>query len=130
QDSPGPNPITPHDHPQLMFQLATDVDSIAFGLTGTTLAGLLFISHDKQAQPGVGTELTMVDLATLHSVAIATGGSRGDEIKATPRGQILISQSHQVDVLSPVSAPLVAGSNPPDGATAGLPLGTIRIIFD
>jgi len=130
EDSVGPNPITPHYHPQLMLQLATDVDSIAFGLTGTTLAGLLFISHDEEARAGAGTELTMVDLATLQTVAIATGGSRGDEIKATPLGQILISQSHQVDILSPVQAPRVAGSNPPDGSTVGLPLGTISIIFD
>jgi YD repeat-containing protein len=130
QDSPGPNPITPHYHAQLMLQLDSPVDSIAFGLPNTSLAGLLFISHDEEARAGQGTELTMVDLATLHTVAIATGGTRGDELKATPRGQILISQSDQVDILSPVQAPRVAGSNPPDGATVGLPLGTITVIFD
>ncbi len=72
----------------------------------------------------------MVDLATLQTVAIATGGTRGDEIKTTPLGQILISQSNQVDVLSPVTPPLVTGSNPPAGSTVGLPIGTIGIIFD
>ena len=130
QQTPGPNPITKVYSPQLMLQLATDVDSIAFGLAGTTLAGLLFISHDDEAQPGAGTELTMVDLATLRTVAIATGGTRGDEITTNALGQVLLSQSHEVDVLSPVQAPRVAGSNPPDGSIVDLPLGTIRIAFD
>ncbi len=129
-DSPAPNPITPQYHAQLMFQFTTDVDSIAFGQPGTMLAGLLFISHDDEASPGAGTDLTMVDLATLQSLAIATGGSRGDEIKTTALGSILLSQSEQVDILSPIEAPRVAGSNPPDGATAGLPLGTITVTFD
>ena len=129
-NSSAPNPITPTYHPQLMLQLSTDVDSIAFGLAGTSLAGLLFISHDDDSQNGQGNELTMVDLATLQTVAVATGGSRGDEIKTTALGQILISQSNQVDILSPIEAPRVAGSNPPAGATVGLPLGTISITFD
>src|SRR5262249_783612 len=38
--------------------------------------------------------------------------------------------SHQVDLLSPVQPPRVAGSNPPDGGTVGLPMGTITVTFD
>src|SRR5262249_44462317 len=129
-DSTNPDPITVHTHPQLMLQLPTNVNSIAFGHLNTALAGLLFLSHDQEQSAGAGTELTMVDLATLRTVAIATGGTRGDHIKTTARGQILISQSHEVDILAPVQAPHVAGSNPPDGATVGLPLGGIQIIFD
>ena len=47
------------------------------------LAGLLFVSHNSgpvdfdQAPPSALSELTMVDVATLRQVALATGGSRG-----------------------------------------------------
>ena len=125
-----PNPITPQYHPQLMLTLDSPVESIAFGLPGTALAGLLFVSHDEEAQPGAGTELTMVDLATLQTVAVATGGTRGDEIKTTADGRVLISQSHEVDVLSPVMPPLSPAATRPPVRPSALPLGTIGIVFD
>src|SRR4029077_8294929 len=62
-------PVTP----RVMLQFGSDVDSIAFGLPGSNLAGLLFVSHTDDSLPGSGSELTMVDLATLQQVAVATG---------------------------------------------------------
>jgi CARDB/Putative Ig domain len=116
--------------PQLMFQFDADVDSIAFGVPGSKLDGLLFVSHTNEAVPGAGTELTMIDLATLKQVALATGGTRGDEIKTTADGRLLLSQSHQIDVLGPVTAPLVASVSPPPGADVALPLGSVSVTFD
>jgi RHS repeat-associated protein len=63
-------------------------------------------------------------------VPVAQGGTRGFAVLAATDGRLLISQSHEVDVLFPVQAPRVVSSNPPDGATASLPLGTMSVIFD
>src|SRR5439155_26773539 len=93
-------------HPQVMLHFATDVDSLAFGQKGTALDGLLFVTNNDG-------DLTLVDLATLQRVTVATGGTRGDIIKTTADGRVLLSQSHQIDVLSPVTAPRVAATNPP-----------------
>ena len=115
---------------QKMLEFTDDVDSIAFGLPGSPLGGLLFISHDEDVSAGQGSELTMVDLATMQTIAVATGGSRGDEIKTTPDGRVLLSQSHEVDVLGPVTAPQVVAVNPPPDAAVALPLGSISVTFD
>src|SRR5262249_24376113 len=80
--------------------------------------------------PSAGTELTMVDLATLQQVAVATGGSRGDVVKTTADGRVLVSQSNQVDVLGPVTAPDVLCVSPPPDATVALPLGNVSVTFD
>ena len=50
------------------------MDSIAFGQPGSSLEGLLFVSHN--AGPRIGetlepSELTMVDLATFQRIAVA-----------------------------------------------------------
>ncbi len=111
------------------LEFADDVDSIAFGVAGSVLDGLLFVSHDEALSAGQGTELTMVDLATMQTLAVATGGSRGDEIKTTPDGRVLLSQSLQVDVLGPVTAPHVLAVNPPPAAVVALPLGSISVTF-
>ncbi len=115
---------------QKVLEFADDVDSIAFGVPGSPLDGLLFVTHDEDVSSGQGSELTMVDLTTMQTVAVATGGSRGDEIKTTPDGRVLISQSHEVDVLGPVTAPQVVAVNPPPLAVVALPLGSITVTFN
>ena len=55
----------------------------------------------------------MVDVATLQQVAVAQGGTRGFAVLATADGRLLISQSHEVDVLEPVVPPAVIAINPP-----------------
>ncbi|HWY88731.1 MAG TPA: pre-peptidase C-terminal domain-containing protein, partial [Gemmataceae bacterium] len=116
--------------PKLKLQLASDVDAIAFGQPGTKLANLLFVSHTDAASPGAGSELTMIDVATLQQVALASGGTRGDEIKTSADGRVFISQSHQVDVLNPIQPPHVAGTNPPPQGIVSLPLGSVSVTFD
>ena len=116
--------------PKLMLEFSADVDSIAFGLAGSKLEGLLFVSHTDESVAGAGTTLSMIDLATMQQVALATGGTRGDEIKTSASGRVFLSQSHQVDVLNPVSAPHVAATNPPSGAPVALPLATATVTFD
>ena len=116
--------------PHVMLHFAAPVDSIAFGLPGTQLQGLLFVSNNAGSTRLLPTELVMVDLATLHTIAVARGGSRGDIVKTNARGQVLLSQSHQIDVLSPVVAPRVVGTNPPDNALIALPLTSISVTYD
>ena len=72
----------------------------------------------------------MVDLATLQTVAVATGGTRGDEIKTTAHGRVLISQSHQVDVLPRCRPRASPAPIRPTARPSALPLGTISVTFD
>ncbi|WP_404783509.1 putative Ig domain-containing protein [Altericista sp. CCNU0014] len=116
--------------PRRMLSFATPIDSIAFGKTGSILEGLLFVSHNSGAKPADGSELTMVDLATLRKVSVAKGGSRGDIVETTADGSVLLSQSLQVDKLNPVLVPRIVSVNPAPGATLALPLGTISVRFD
>ena len=118
------------DEPQLMLQFDTPVDSLAFGLPGTHLENLLFVSHNAGADPEDGSDLTMVDLATLETIAVAKGGTRGDILVTTPDGRLLVSQSNQVDVLSPILAPAVAFTNPAADSVVALPLGSVSVTFD
>jgi streptogramin lyase len=95
--------FTPQRRAETMLRFEAPVDSIAFGKAGTDLAGLLFVTHNRGANDHPGSELTMVDVATLRRVTVADGGSRGDVIITTSQGRVLISQSNQVDVLNPAS---------------------------
>ncbi|MHB8956711.1 MAG: putative Ig domain-containing protein [Pirellulaceae bacterium] len=121
---------------ETMLAFDADIDSIAFGQAGTQLEGLLLISHVEGprvvagSSARAGSELTLVDLATLQQVSVARGGTRGDVVLTTSDGRILVSQSHQVDILYPASAPVVVASSPPDASTVALPLGTITVTFD
>ncbi|RYD83809.1 MAG: APHP domain-containing protein, partial [Verrucomicrobiaceae bacterium] len=114
---------------ETMLRFDAPVDSITFGPAGSALDGLLFVSANA-GSTNASSALTMVDLATLNRVAIGTGGSRGDVVKATADGRIFLSQSSQVDVLSLALAPKVIGSNPSDGTLVILPRGSITLQFD
>src|SRR3546814_7094135 len=72
----------------------------------------------------------MVDMATLRRVAIATDGSRGDVVTTTSDGRLLVSQSNQVDVVAPATAPTVVATNPPADAQIALPQPFLSITFD
>ncbi len=111
------------------------IDSIAFGKTGSVLAGLLFVSHNSGPVDSTGaasalSELTMVDVATLQQVALATGGSRGGVLITTSDGRVLLSQTNEVDQISPAFAPSVVATNPPASAVVPLPLPFISVTFD
>ena len=122
--------FTPQRRGELMLDFDAPVDSLSFGKAGTELEGLLFVSHNEGANDHPGSELTMVDTATLRRVSVADGGTRGDVIVTTSDGRVLISQSNQVDVLNPAIAPLVIATNPPTDGIAVLPMSTITITFD
>ena len=118
---------------EVMLELNQPVDSIAFGQSGTPLENLLFVSHNAGstvASRPESSQLTMVDLVTMRSVAVADGGTRGDVVITTSDGRILISQSNQVDLLDAAATPQVVATNPPTDALAALPLGLITVDFD
>src|SRR5262249_38630697 len=94
---------------------------------GTDLDGLLVGTHKSGPN---GSDLTMVGAVTLRQVAVAKGGTRGDNVITTSDGRVLVSQSHQVDVLFPVRNPIVVATNPADLTVAALPLGLVTVTFD
>jgi YD repeat-containing protein len=121
---------------ELMLQFSSDIDSLAFGQAGTPLDGLLFVSHNagSDAAPGStdarDSQLTMVDVATLRTLPVAQGGSRGDVLITTSDGRLLISQSLQVDLLGQIGGPAVLATNPPADGLVSLPLPIITVTFD
>ncbi|MHB8955464.1 MAG: putative Ig domain-containing protein [Pirellulaceae bacterium] len=120
---------------EAMLTFDEAVDSIAFGQAGTDLEGLLLVSHNVGPVAGAGqaaggSELTMVELATMRQVSVAKGGTRGDVVVTTSDGRILLSQSDQVDVLSLLTAPTVIATNPPHNAVVVLPLPHLSVVFD
>ena len=60
---------------QAQLQLAAPVNALAFGAAGSPLQGLLLLAHDEPGPNETGTDLTLVDLTTLHTVTIASGGT-------------------------------------------------------
>ncbi|WP_048324300.1 CARDB domain-containing protein, partial [Crocosphaera watsonii] len=108
---------------ETMLSFDTPLDSLAFGETGTSLEGLLFISDNSG-------QLLMVDMATLRHVVVASGGSRGDIVKTTNDGRVLLSQGQQVEVLNPIIAPQVVATNPSPNSQITLPHNTILVTFD
>ncbi len=112
-----------NNEPQLMLEFDLPIDSLAFGQAGTQLEGLLFISSNSG-------EVLMVDLATREHLIVADGGSRGDIIETTADGRVLLSQSNQIDVFSPVLAPQVVYTNPSPDALVALPNNTLAVTFD
>ncbi len=109
--------------PQEMLTLDSQVDFLAFGQPGTELAGLLFVSNNDG-------DLVLVDLVSLEMTPIGINGTRGDIVKTTPDGRVLLSQSEQIDVLNPVRRPQVVYTNPPSEGTIALPQGPILVTFD
>ena len=109
---------------ETLLRLDSQVDSIDFGAADTDLHGLLFVTSND----GV---LTMVDTVTLQQVELASGRSRGDIVRTTSDGRVLVSQSHQVDVLSPLLAPpRVVATNPQTDAVVPLPWASVTVTFD
>ena len=107
----------------LMVEYDSPIDSIAFGETGTQLENIIFVSDNSG-------KLHMVDTASLESITIAEGGSRGEIVETTPDGKVLVAQSNQIDIFNPVLSPDVKAINPAPGSTVALPQGKISITFD
>src|SRR5262245_60694582 len=115
---------------EVMLTFDADIDSLAFGQKGTALEGLLFVSQNTGSNDYSGSELTMIDVATLRRVAVADGGTRGDVLITTHDGRVLVSQSNQVDVINQATAPVVIATSPPPSAVVALPLSQVVITFD
>ncbi|MEM9827396.1 MAG: CARDB domain-containing protein, partial [Planctomycetota bacterium] len=119
-----------------IMNFAAPIDSIAFGKVDSPLEGLLFISHNtgdtgfgRSVATGEDSPLTMVDMATLQRLPLATGGTRGDALETTADGRILVSQSDAVDVIRPLSVPRITATYPAPETTVALPLGMIAVSF-
>ncbi|HLF95978.1 MAG TPA: CARDB domain-containing protein, partial [Methylococcaceae bacterium] len=123
---------------ELEYRLRGTIDSIAFGATGTELAGLLIASSNLKQRPvvaGVGdtphqSSVWMVELQSRRLLQLATGGTRGESIIATRDGRILIAETGHIDEIAPRRPPHVTALSVADGALVPLPLGRIGIQFD
>ena len=51
-------------------------------------------------------------------------------LTATRDGRVLLSQTNEIDVISPIQPPRVASTDPPPDAVVALPLGEISVTFD
>ncbi|MEO0843074.1 MAG: putative Ig domain-containing protein, partial [Cyanobacteria bacterium J06643_5] len=107
----------------LMVEFDSPIDSIAFGQQDSQLKDIVFVSDNSG-------KLHMVDTASLESITIAEGGSRGEIVETTPDGKILVAQSNQIDIFNPVLSPDVKAVFPAPGSTVALPQGKISITFD
>ena len=72
----------------------------------------------------------MLNLANRDYLTVGSGGSRGDIVETTSDGKVLVSQSNQVDIFSPVTTPKVAFTNPSDEGIIALPKGVLSVTFD
>ncbi len=108
---------------ETVLEFAQPAGGLTFGQAGTALEGLLFVSFAE------GGDLAMVDLASLGSVMIASGGSRGDFLHVGPGGRLFVTQSNQVDVFLPVVPPRVLSLNPLPGASILPVVNKARVTF-
>ncbi|WP_158222635.1 CARDB domain-containing protein [Rhodopirellula sp. MGV] len=118
---------------ETVLQFDTPIDSIAIGIKDTPLEGLMFVTHNRGIRgansDNENSELTMVDLASLRQVPLASGGTRGDVVITSSDGNIYVSGSTSVDVLSPIQTPQIIATLPAEQTTTALPLGMIAVAF-
>ncbi|MCP4967960.1 MAG: hypothetical protein GY926_22335, partial [bacterium] len=127
--------FTERQRAEIEYTFDSQIDSLAFGQLGTAIEDLIFVSHNTgrvsdTGEVAEGSALTMIDQATRRSVDVAKGGTRGDVVITTTDGRVLLSQSNQVDVISPAYAPIVVATNPPLEAVVPLPLSVFTVKFD
>ena len=124
---------------ELEYRLAGIIDSIAFGVSGTELAGLLLASSNLAQRPVLANApantphqaaLWMIELNSRNALQVAAGGTRGESVVATSDGRILLAQTARIDEIAPMRAPVVRSVSVPDGALLPLPIGNIGVTFD
>jgi YD repeat-containing protein len=124
---PGDSALVKFDaqgRPTTMLDPDAEIEGLAFGQPGTALAGLLFLSSSTSG------EMQMIDLVTMHSVRISSGGSRGDFLHIGGDGRIYATQSNQVVVIQPALAPRVLSVAPTVGSILNPAVNVARVIFD
>lgn len=124
---------------ELEYRLDGVIDSIAFGVSGTALDGLLFASSTPRQRPLVdvvtqpvphSAAVWMVELQTRRILQLANGGTRGESLVATQDGRLRIAQTYRIDEIAPLTAPNVLAISVPDGALLPLPVNSISVSFD
>ena len=121
---------------QLEYSLSGVIDSIAFGQTGSELAGLLIAGSQTGNVVTQGSavshsaNLWMINLTTRELVSVAQGGTRAEALVTTQDGRILVAQTGFVDEVAPIKAPKVVTSSIADGALLPLPVNQITVSFD
>ncbi|MCL4179872.1 MAG: tandem-95 repeat protein, partial [Verrucomicrobia bacterium] len=109
---------------EIVLELDEPAEGLAFGRAGTPTANLLFVSHET------GGKLTLVDLVSLKTVQLATGGSRGDFVHIDQAGRVFVTQSDRVTVLFPVTVPQVIATTPVTGGGVLPVVNRATVTFD
>src|SRR5690606_22242880 len=109
---------------EVEFKLKGIIDSIAFGQSGTPLAGLLIASSNLAQRPVVAnagelphqSSVWMIELQSRRLLQVAQGGTRGETVLTTSDGRILVAQTSHIDEIAPLKAPQVVAASVSDGA--------------
>ncbi len=116
--------------PKLMFTFASDVDSIAFGQPGTKLGDLLVRLAHRARRARRRHRADHGRPGHPEQVALATGGTRGDEIKTTRRRPRLHQPVAPGRRAQPVQPPHVASTNPPPQGSWPCRSARVSVTFD
>ena len=104
----------------VVLDLGTNALDLAFGVAGSALDGLLFVST-------VSGSVEVVDTASLQSTVVARGAAGGSFLTTSADGRVYIGTSAGVDVLFPARPPSVIATDPEDhgGVTGNISRATI-----
>ncbi len=104
----------------VVVDLDTDALALTFGVTGSALDGLLFVST-------ASGNVDVIDTTSLHSTVLATGAQGGSFLAASTDGHVYVGTTAGVDVLFPDRPPSVIASDPVDhgGVTGDISRATI-----
>src|SRR5204863_1326221 len=114
---------------QVQVKLDAELDSIAFGRSGSRLENLLFVGSRASSEGNGRASLYMIDTVTLRVVELARGGPGAEQLLTTGDGRLLVANGSQVDVIAPLVAPAVVRTNPVPDSIVALPLGRITVTF-
>ena len=111
--------------PEIIAELDGPAESLALGTGGTVSEGLLLVGGERDGK------LTAVDLASLRSITIASGGAaRIEGLESLPDGRMLVTQADQIDVLFPIAAPRVIATTPVAGDAVVPVVNMATVTFD
>jgi hypothetical protein len=107
----------------VVLDLGTAALDLAFGVAGSALDGLLFVST-------VNGAVDLVDTASLHFTVVAKGAAGGSFLAISADGHVYVGTSAGVDLLFPARPPAVIATDPADKGGVTGNISRVTITFD